>query len=95
MHALRLDGELTVHTAADRRAQVLSALDAGGAIGLDLSGVTEADTAGVQLLLVLRREADLQGRTLEVTGAATALRELLAVAGLDASLRPLTYRRAS
>lgn len=50
---LRLLGPLTIAAAAAGRTGLLQALQAlpAGAVRLDLAGVTEADGAGVQLLL--------------------------------------------
>ncbi len=39
---------------------------AGGDLDLDLTGVTEIDTAGLQMLLAARAEAALRGRKLDL-----------------------------
>lgn len=61
--ACLLEGELTIYRAADLKDVCLAAIDADEP-ALDLSGITEIDTAGVQLLLLARREASARGRTL-------------------------------
>jgi anti-sigma B factor antagonist len=83
---LRLDGELTVQSAAEHKAIVLAALDAGDVIELDLSGVSELDTAGLQLLLLLKREAEHLGKSLRLSASSEAVLEVLALAHLDVQL---------
>jgi anti-sigma B factor antagonist len=51
---------------------------------LDLSEVTEFDCAGMQLLLVARREADQLGKQLTLQGASPAVRDAFALLGMTA-----------
>jgi len=83
---MEFEGELTVHNAADRRGALLAMIDADGDLDLDLSAVTELDTAGLQLLLLARREAAHLGGRLTVTAASQAVLDVLAIAHLDATL---------
>jgi anti-anti-sigma factor len=90
---LALAGELTIQTAADRRATLLAALEAATTspateIELDLSEVSELDTAGLQVLLVAQREAAALGRTLRVVGAGSPVTDVLAIAHLTTELTP-------
>ncbi|UGQ45170.1 STAS domain-containing protein [Massilia endophytica] len=57
--ALAIEGELTIYRAAELKPVLLEAA-AGGALALDLSQVTEFDSAGLQLLLMAQRQATLQ-----------------------------------
>jgi anti-anti-sigma factor len=88
--ALVIDGELTIHTAGDRKVELLGLLERGDALTVDLSGVTELDTAGLQLLLLTRREATQLGKTLEITAASNAVTEALAIVHLSVRLERLT-----
>ncbi len=55
---IRVTGEMTVYTASQIKQPLLDAIADGAAnVQLDLSGVSEFDTAGVQLLLLIHREA--------------------------------------
>lgn len=54
---LRIDGPLTIYEAADFKKRLLEELVLAREMEVDLAGVSEFDTAGVQLLLVLKREA--------------------------------------
>jgi anti-anti-sigma regulatory factor len=49
---------------------------------LDLSAVTEFDSAGVQLLLVARREAARLGKRLVLQDASPAVHDAFALLGL-------------
>jgi anti-sigma B factor antagonist len=76
---------MTIYTAARQRDVLLEALRVGGAVPLevDLSRVTEIDSAGVQLMLAARRSAAASGRTLRFTAAEPAVRSVLALLRLD------------
>ncbi len=67
--ALALDGELSIYRAAELKPVVLQALakaDAG--LEIDLSAVTEFDTAGLQLLMLAKQQAQAVGKALHLVG---------------------------
>lgn len=71
---LAFHGALTIFQAAERKPELLHALGlAEHALSLDLSGVDELDTAGVQLLLLARREAERRGLVVEVVAYSPAV----------------------
>lgn len=78
---LALDGELAIHRAAELRAALLG-LQAGTDVELDLSEVTDADTAGLQLLLALQAQLQRDGNHLVLTGASEPLCHAFTLAGL-------------
>jgi anti-anti-sigma factor len=84
-HALLLEGELSIYRAAELKPLMLAALDDRVA-GFDLSEVTEIDTAGVQLLLLARREAAARGLALRLASASPAVRSAFALLELDSHL---------
>ena len=86
---LAIEGELTIHTAGERRTELLALVEQGDRLGVDLSAVTELDTAGLQLLLLTRREAAGFGKTFEITAASKAVTEALAIVHLGLALEPL------
>ena len=64
--------------------RLLDALEQPGDVEVDLSSVSEMDSAGIQLLIAAKREAALRERTLRFSGhsrAAFDLLELYDVAG--------------
>lgn len=83
---LRLEGELTIYTAQDTRQRLLQALAADAApdiLRLDLGGVTETDTAGIQLLLAARAHARSLGREMRFAGMARGVEAAIQLLGLE------------
>jgi ABC-type transporter Mla MlaB component len=90
--ALPLHGDLTVQVAAERRSELLGLLaqcGPGAPCHLDLSDLVDVDSAGVQLLLALRRSLSEQGSSLHLAGVRGSLAQALASYHLDADLRAL------
>lgn len=81
---LALAGELTIYAAAEAKAPLLAPLAECGELVIDLAGVSEIDSAGLQLLLLARREAEAAGRPLRFADASPAVAELVALYGLTA-----------
>jgi anti-anti-sigma factor len=54
---LRIEGELTIYRAAELKQTLLEKVGAHPKLEIDLSGVTEVDTAGVQLLMLAKQTA--------------------------------------
>ncbi len=72
----RIDGEFTIYRAAELAPAMKAALDeiaAGSVLEIDLSEVTEMDSAGVQLLMSAKRSADESGRALRMAGLSPAV----------------------
>jgi anti-anti-sigma factor len=79
-----IEGEMTIYRAAELCAGLQAAMKAGdGDFALDLSGVTEMDTAGVQLLLAAGKSAEAARRALRLAGRSPAVDEVLGLLGLD------------
>jgi anti-sigma B factor antagonist len=64
---LAIREDMTIYQAQAQKEQLLAALAATEDLELDLSGVGEMDTAGLQLLLLLKREVLQQGKQLKIT----------------------------
>jgi anti-sigma B factor antagonist len=71
--ALRITDDLTVYHAADLKPRLLEALAACRTLELDLSQVGQIDTAGLQLLLLIKREAAVTGKTLRIAAHSPAV----------------------
>lgn len=80
---LAVEGEMTIYRAAELKPALLEAVRAHAAPALDLSAVTEFDSAGLQLLLMARREAARLGKPLRVAGASPAVRDVFTLLGMD------------
>ena len=50
-----LAGELTIYSAAEIKAALAEAMSDHAEVEVDLSGITEIDTAGLQLMLIVKR----------------------------------------
>jgi len=75
--ALSLTGELTIFRAAELKDELLQLLpEAGGVLELDLSQVSELDTAGLQLLMLLKKTAGQRGCELRLLAHSPAVLEV-------------------
>lgn len=81
--------DLTIQNAAEIRSSILEAVDAATCVEIDLAGVGELDTAGLQVLGLAVREAALRGISLRFVRPSRAVLDVLATVGLDAQLRPM------
>lgn len=73
---LALEGEMTIYRAAELKPMLLEALRCAPRLEVDLSGVTELDTAGLQVLMLAKQTAAADGRELRLTGHSPAVVEV-------------------
>ena len=83
---IALAGEVTVFNASAIRDQLLGALNETGDLDVDLSQVSEIDTAGVQLILAAKREAAACNKTIRFSGCSDTVFDVMALLGLSAYL---------
>ena len=81
---LAIDGELTIYRAADLKVQILQALRQTPVLEVDLSGVTELDTAGLQVLMVAKQAALADHRELRLVAHSHAVLEIFDMLDLGA-----------
>ena len=74
---LAIREDLTIYHAMAQKQKLLDALSATQALELDLSQVSEIDTAGLQLLILAKREAALQQKALSIVAHSPAVRQTL------------------
>lgn len=80
MGELRVDGEMTIYRANEVAQSLFASLRAhAGDVDLDLSDVTEFDTAGLQLVLMARRMVEANGHRLDVVRPSECVAEVLAL----------------
>ncbi|SHN06605.1 STAS domain-containing protein [Rhizobacter sp. OV335] len=84
MTGIRIEGELTIYRAAELKQTLLAAVAEHAAVEVDLSQVSEFDSAGLQLLLLAKREAGAAGRTLRLVDHSPAVVEVLELFDLAA-----------
>jgi anti-anti-sigma factor len=75
---IRLAGELTIQRAEEIKPLLLASLPTDGSLArLDLSQVSEIDTAGIQLLMAANREVVNRGTALQVVSVSQVVQEAL------------------
>jgi anti-sigma B factor antagonist len=75
-NSMRLEGDLTIYRAAELKQVLLEAVDKTGPLEVDLSGVTELDTAGVQLLLLAKGAATARNKQIRLVNHSPAAVEV-------------------
>ena len=70
--AMKMAGAMTIYQAGAQKEILLSALGKAQDLEIDLSRVTEMDSAGIQLLLLLKREATAVGKAVRLTAHSPA-----------------------
>jgi len=93
--SLTLGPELTIAQAADTHGVLLAAIQQWGGplMRLELSTVSDCDSAGIQLLLATRRSAMERGAQLELLQPSAVVLSALQCYGLDAQLHPIRRAR--
>lgn len=72
-----VEGEMTIFRAAELKAAMLPEIARAQEIEIDLSHVTEIDSAGLQLMVAAKLEAILRGKELHFTGHSKPVMEML------------------
>ena len=73
---------MSIFRAAELKQTLLAALDQAAALEIDLSAVTEFDTAGVQLLMLTKKAAHAKKRELRLTAHSPAVLDVLELLNL-------------
>jgi anti-anti-sigma factor len=73
---LKIEGDMTIYRAVELKQTLLEALEQSVALDVDLSGVSEIDTTGVQLLLLAQQLAEERKQTLRLVHHSAAVREV-------------------
>ena len=84
IHNLSLDGEINIYRAADLKLEVLAALRRAPVLEIDLAGVTELDTAGLQVLMLAKRTATIEQRELRLRNHSPAVVDVVEMLNLGA-----------
>lgn len=82
-HAIQ--GELTIYTAATEKHNLQEFFEKGKNLEINLSQVTEMDTAGLQVLIVLKQEAARRGKTVRYVMHSQAVLDVLEMTNLTTS----------
>jgi len=79
---LHIDGEMTIYRAFELKQALLAELEGSAVVEVNLAGVTEIDTSGVQLLMMARKSAQAGQRELRLAALSPAVAEVLELLGL-------------
>jgi anti-sigma B factor antagonist len=85
MNKMDIQGELTIYTAAVEKQRLQNFLDTDDELELNLSQVSEMDTAGLQILALMKKEAARRGKTLHYVMHSKAVLEILEMSNMTAS----------
>lgn len=79
---VQLDGEFNIYTASGWKDRLLAHLGNASATDVDLSSVNEFDSAGLQVLLLIRREALAAGKQIRLIAPSRCVAEVIDLCGL-------------
>ncbi len=83
---LGIEGEMTIYTAAQLYAELVPFLALASPLDIDLSQVTEIDGAGLQLLMLAKRETLRTGVALQLSGHSQVVLEVFELCDLAGTL---------
>ena len=83
---LTLTEDLTIYHALEQKSALLNALADTDDLELDLMHVGEIDTAGLQLLILLKKEAQRAGKTISIVAHSQSVRAVIDFCNLAAKL---------
>lgn len=81
---LRIEGEMTIYRAAELKQVLLASLDQTEELEIDLAAVTEFDSAGVQILILAKRQALARQRKLRLIAHSPAVLDVFELLNLAA-----------
>ncbi len=86
--ALALEGEFTIFTAVELKTRLLQLIEQSHDTFLEVSlaGVTDMDSAGLQLMIMAKREAAICNKQLCFVDHSASVRELLELCNLSGLL---------
>ncbi|MBC3863544.1 STAS domain-containing protein [Undibacterium jejuense] len=83
-----IEGELTIYTAAIEKQRLINFLDSevgpDRELELNLSQVSEMDTAGLQVLILMKNEARRRGKVLHYVMHSKAVLDILEISNMTA-----------
>ena len=79
---LPIEGEMTIFLAQELREAIMPLIAGNDEVEIDLSGVTEIDAAGMQLMISAKLEAVLHGKTLRYSQHSRAVMDMIDLCNL-------------
>jgi len=81
---IAIEGELSIYTAAEWKRRLDDLIGQGGNFELDLGAVQELDTAGLQLLIMAKKEAAARSQQLLLSNHSPAVLEVFELCDIAA-----------
>lgn len=81
---LAIEGELSIYSAGEWKTRLDDLIAQGGSLELDLGAVQELDTAGLQLLIMAKKEATARSQQLLLSNHSPAVLEVFELCGVAA-----------
>lgn len=81
---IRLDGEMNIYRAHELKETLMRAVAQADATVINLSDVTEIDSVGIQLLMLAKRQARRDGKTLSLVEHSPAVIDAIELMDLAA-----------
>lgn len=81
---IAIEGELSIYTAAEWKQRLDDLIGQGGNLELDLGTVQELDTAGLQLLIMVKKEATAHSQQLRLSNHSPAVLEVFELCDMAA-----------
>ena len=85
-HRISPSEDMTIYHALEQKHRLLDALGSTDELELDLMQVGDIDTAGLQLLILLKKEAQRTGKRLAIVAHSQAVRAVIDFCNLAAEL---------
>ena len=82
MKSLSVENEMTIYTAVQQRKQLVEFLSSGSELEISLTKVDEIDTAGLQLLILIKHEAAQANKSLRFVMHSAAVLDVLELTNL-------------
>lgn len=76
---VKIEGDMTIYTALEMKEKLLEPIEKCKSMELELSQVQDIDTAGIQLLGLLKREAVARDINLEFKNHSTTVQDVFAL----------------
>jgi anti-anti-sigma factor len=79
---IAIEGELSIYTAAEWKKRLDDLIGQGGNLELDLGAVQDLDTAGLQLLIMAKKEATARSQQLLLSNHSQPVLEVFELCGM-------------
>jgi len=81
-----IDEEMTIYTINALKEELSAALDTYDICRLDLAGIEDFDSSGIQLLLSLKNEINRLNKQFEMTSVSDAVSKVFTTYGLEGAI---------